>query len=295
MTTFDVAILGAGPAGIAAAIQLNRHGITPIIFGCASVGGLLRNANLVENYPGFPRGISGAGIVKLLEIQLLDAHAVMVSQPALSLDFNGREFAITTESQSFTSKYILLATGTKAKIPPVPGLSEALGRRAFSEILPVCDVKGKRVAIVGAGDAAFDYALNLAKHNTAEIFNRGERVSCLQLLWDRANKSDSITYHERCVLHRVSHDADKINLQWLQNGAFWDGVYDYLLIAIGRVPNLYCLSDSLVSRLPELEREGLFYKIGDVGNGRFRQASIAMGQGIEAAMKIAGKLTGLNT
>src|SRR4030042_7192079 len=65
----DIIIIGAGPAGLAAAIQLKRYGIRPLLFERAVVGGLLRNANLVENYPGFPRGITGPGLVKLFARQ----------------------------------------------------------------------------------------------------------------------------------------------------------------------------------------------------------------------------------
>src|SRR4030043_1234586 len=65
MKVEDVIIIGAGPAGIATAIQLKRYGVHPLLFERGQVGGLLRNANLVENYPGFPRGISGTMLVKL--------------------------------------------------------------------------------------------------------------------------------------------------------------------------------------------------------------------------------------
>ena len=72
MQTNLVTIIGAGPAGLAAAIQLRRFGVTPLVLEGDEIGGLLRNANLVENYPGFPGGISGLALIRLFERQARD-------------------------------------------------------------------------------------------------------------------------------------------------------------------------------------------------------------------------------
>jgi len=81
----DVVIIGAGPAGISAAIQLKRYGIEPTLLEKEEIGGLLKNANLVENYPGFPNGVPGPELVKLFKKQLENAQIKVHFEKVLKL------------------------------------------------------------------------------------------------------------------------------------------------------------------------------------------------------------------
>ena len=82
----EVLIIGAGPAGIAAAMQLKRYGLDPHIVECSAIGGLLHNANLVENYPGFPGGIPGPKLVSLLKQHVRDLHLRLTYGEVTRLD-----------------------------------------------------------------------------------------------------------------------------------------------------------------------------------------------------------------
>ncbi|MBU1708243.1 FAD-dependent oxidoreductase, partial [bacterium] len=108
----NVVVIGAGPAGIATAIQLRRHGIEPVLFEQNSVGGLLRNANLVENYPGFPEGIAGPALVALFQQQLENAGVVVHNEKVLELEFREEAFFINTEHRTAQFPIAVIASGT---------------------------------------------------------------------------------------------------------------------------------------------------------------------------------------
>ena len=290
MKTFETAIIGAGPAGIAAAIQLQRFGIETIIFERNNIGGLLLNANIVENYLGFPFGISGEKLVGLMERHLVKSRVLIRHEMIVNVEYDGSDFNIETGQSDYKSKTLVIASGTDPKYYNVPGLERTFGKMTFSVVHPIADKSNRRIAIVGAGDAAFDYALNLARKNQVTINNRSDRKVCLPLLWDRAKDNVNIEYHDNCILKSANPKNRQMELIWLRNGIEIRVVVDYLLLAVGRKPNLDYVGESLLARKSELEDKGLLHFIGDVLNGNFRQASIAAGQGIYAAMALHQKL-----
>ena len=165
MKTEKVAIIGAGPAGISTAIQLKRYGINPVLFEKGEVGGLLKNANLVENYPGFPEGISGLNLIELFKKQLKNLSLKIFYEEIKRLDYANNIFLLKTPEKLFYSSIVVIASGTKPKRPTHFEISENAKNKIFYEVYPLLKVKKKQIIIIGAGDAAFDYALNLAKNN----------------------------------------------------------------------------------------------------------------------------------
>jgi thioredoxin reductase (NADPH) len=287
MKVEDVIIIGAGPAGIATAIQLKRYGVHPLLFERALVGGLLRNANLVENYPGFPRGISGTKLVKLFVSQAKNLDIEVTYEEVIDLVYDKELFQVKTKHHGYLSPVVVIATGTKPLRFTDLVIPEDLTERVFYEVYDLLQMEGKCVAIIGSGDAAFDYALNLGMKNQVIILNRGEKPKCLPLLWERAQTLESITYKNNTKVNKIRKDSMAGMLVDCQTPAGELQFHaDYLLGAIGRETCLDCLSETFVQQASNLEKRGVLYIIGDVNNGIFRQTSIAVGDGVLAAMKI---------
>jgi thioredoxin reductase len=181
-----------------------------------------------------------------------------------------------------------VASGTQ----PVPftdvNIPADLSAKVFYEVFPICTVASKTVAIVGAGDAAFDYALNLARNNDVLILNRTDRIKALPLLVERATACSRIRYQENARLTSLKSGPNgRLSLVWASAGAEHKTDVDYLIFAVGRQPLLDFLAAGVDSTASENDN---LYFCGDVKNARFRQTAIAAGDGIRAAMSIYGKL-----
>lgn len=292
MKVEQVIIIGAGPAGLATAIQLKRYGVQPLLFEGALAGGLLRNANLVENYPGFPAGISGLGLVNLFMQQAQNFGIDVTYEEVIELSYEQGLFQVKTKRQeSYASRLAVIATGTKPIRFTGLGIPEELKVRVFYEVYDLLQTESKHIVIVGSGDAAFDYALNLSRKNQITILNRGEEPKCLPLLWERTLKVSAITYRNNTEVYQLSNDSKGGMLLDCRTPA--GGIQyhaDYLVGAIGREARLDCLSKTMLQQTRLLEDQGVLYMIGDVKNGIYRQTSIAVGEGVMTAMKICHKL-----
>jgi thioredoxin reductase (NADPH) len=285
----QVVIVGAGPAGLATAIQLKRYGIEARIFESTHPGGLLWNANLVENYPGFPGGISGPDLVRSM-IQQAEQHAIQLTLEIVeNLTWEKSLYQIDTDARCYSSRCVVIASGTQPRTFPTGFVPERLRERVFYEVYPLLERKiaGAEIGIVGAGDAAFDYAINLARQNRVLILNRSQEVKCLPLLWERAGQDSRICYlPDRKLLGIKASSTGQLELL-CQTSSREEKIYvDYLLGAIGRVPRLGFISPDLGKQEDGLQSGGMLYYIGDVKNGIYRQTAIAVGDGLLAAMKI---------
>jgi thioredoxin reductase len=279
-----ISIIGAGPAGISAAIQLKRYGYEPLLFEKDRVGGLLWNANLIENYPGFPKGISGPKLIRLMEKQLIN-YQINVKYQYIDLIRKGHGYySLLDGNNEFLSKYLVIASGTKPK--PIPfTIPEEIADNVHQDIVNLLAIEGKKIVIIGGGDAAFDYAINLSKKNKVSIIIRGE-IQSIPLLVERAINNPAISVVKNTSLEEIgtwlSSEIDPgktIEVKLIsKNRHIVRMECNELVFALGREPRTEFCGD--IS-----EDEHCFF-VGDVRNGIYRQASIAIGDGIMAAMKI---------
>ena len=289
MIKTEVAVIGAGPAGISTAIQLKRFGIHFEIFERNEIGGLLINANLVENYPGFPAGIEGVRLVELMRKQLRMLDIRVRCEVVGNIRLNDGVFNLTTDKDTCRSRFAVIATGTTPLKSEIPGIDDSRDR-IFYEVYPIRDLSQRNIAIIGAGDAAFDYALNLSKRNRVTVNNRGEQVKCLPLLQQRARAETAITCRTGYELIYVENHPEHLALTWNTPVGELRENSDFLLFAIGRKPETGCMDESLVSNRDRLLKDGRLFLAGDLVNGSCRQAVIACGDGMRAAMQINSKL-----
>jgi thioredoxin reductase len=186
---------------------------------------------------------------------------------------------------------VVIATGTKPIHLKNISIPEDLTERVFYEVHDLLHVENKCVVIIGSGDAAFDYAMNLSKKNRIIILNRGEKPKCLPLLWERAQKVPAISYRNNTEVNQLIKDSKGGMLMDCQSPAGALQFHaDYLVGAIGRETQLDYLSEPFLQQAQALEEQGVLYKIGDVKNGIYRQTSIAVGAGVLTAMKIYRQL-----
>ncbi|MBN2045040.1 MAG: NAD(P)/FAD-dependent oxidoreductase [Anaerolineales bacterium] len=288
-----VMIVGGGPAGMTAAIQLRRYGFDPLVFESKRLGGLLWNANLVENYPGFPGGISGPELVKKISQQFSHLGIRMKRQQIERVDYDGEIFTVESKYQSFTCDVLVLAAGTKPNQFPSGLIPDEAASRVYYEVSDLADRCKASIAIIGAGDAAFDYALNLASwENEVMIFNRGTEIKALPLLLDRVLKFSSITYYQNTSLNAVQSVEGKLQLGMVDVSGKTSYKVDALLGALGRSPTGPHRTERLSANLAHLQENGRLHLVGDLHNGIYRQTAIAVGDGLKAAMKIYQFLRG---
>jgi thioredoxin reductase len=175
------------------------------------------------------------------------------------------------------------------RIPDSASRSESpIGNRFFYETYPIRNIRDARIAVIGAGDAAFDYALQMSLYNKVHIFNRSDRLKCLSLLYNQASANPGITYLDNHILDSTSYDFSQscLKLLFQTQGGMKSYLADYIIFAIGRRPELRFADPGLFSLFEQLQQEKKLYLAGDVKNELLRQASIAAGDGIKTAMQI---------
>jgi len=291
----DVAVIGAGPAGIAAAIQLRRNNIDFLLFEKDRPGGLLKNAHRVENYPGFPNGVPGAQMVSLLQEHLDSYRIIPLYETVEALEYLGEEklFLITTSTAAYYSRVVVAASGTSPRgVEALDALPLPLRENIFYEVFPILKERGKRILIIGADDEAFDYALNLGSYNNEVIIAMpGAGVKALPWLVDKAAANPRIVCSKNVEIKGITAGkTKKLCITFSTRGEKTEGEADYLIVAAGREPQRVFYNPLLITRAKELKNAGRLYEIGDLANGIYRQAAIACGNGIRAAMQIAACL-----
>jgi len=290
----EIAIIGAGPAGMAAALQLKRYGLKLRLFEKEEPGGLMRNARRIENYPGFPRGISGVQLAELFRKHLAAFDIPIIHRQVILLTPGKKErkfYLIASDDSQYSADMVVMASGTRPKeMKQFSALSPRLKKRIFFEIFPLFTEKKKKILIIGSGDAAFDYALNLSAYNDIFVFNRGNSIKALPCLKGQVNRNTKIRYFEQAMVKEIKEGSrTALVIGFQQRGTLKTLEADYLVWATGRVPQKDFYSPELAREEKKLISSGLLFPAGDVKNGKYRQISIAISDGIRTAMKIFQK------
>ncbi|MEE9282072.1 MAG: thioredoxin-disulfide reductase [Myxococcota bacterium] len=290
-------IVGSGPAGYTAAIYAARADLGPVVVAGAAFGGQLMITTDVENYPGFPDGVTGPDLMEVFQKQAERFGARIRLEDATRIDLDERPFGVETPSAELTSDALIVATGASARWLGLES-EQAFVNRGVSACA-TCDgalYRGKAMAVVGGGDTAMEEALFLTRFATVVyVIHRRRELRASKIMQDRASANDKIQFVWDSVVDEVLGNADGVTgvrIADVKTGKTSTLDVEALFIAIGHEPNSRLLrsldldSVGYVRVDPGSTRtsvEGVF-ACGDVVDPVYRQAVTAAGTGCMAAL-----------
>jgi len=302
-TVENVVIIGSGPAGYTAAIYAARANLKPFVFEGFQAGGLpggqLMTTTEVENFPGFPEGITGPMLMTRMKEQAIRWGAELVTEDVTEVDFSQRPFVIRSESWELRSHSVIIATGATAK-----RLGLASEHQFWSRGISACAIcdgatpifRSAELAVVGGGDSAAEEAVYLTKYGShVHLLVRGEKMRASKAMQDRVLNNNKITVHWNTEILDVFGEADHmkgVKLKDRQTGKGSELHVKGLFYAIGHTPNTSLFKGQIdlddvgyivTHDSVKTSVEGVF-AAGDVQDHEFRQAITAAGTGCMAAM-----------
>lgn len=289
----DVAIVGGGPAGLTAALYGARARARTVVFETGLTGGQIVSASWVENYPGFPNGISGYDLAELMSQQAQNFGAEFRTiSPVEALRPDGCDYLLTVKGEDVEACTVILATGAIPKKLGIPGEAEYSGRGI--SWCATCDgplYRDKVVVVVGGGDSAAQEALFLSKFaSEVHLVHRRDELRATPCIQEQCFFNPKITMHLSYVIDEILGEGDKVTgvrLRSKQDGSDKilpaDGVFEFVGIEA---------QSALVADLCELDewgfvkvdRNGLtsrpgLYAAGDVADYELKQVVTACARG----------------
>jgi len=295
----DLVIIGAGVAGLSAAIQAARLGLNTMVVAEMGVGGQIMNAPHIDNFPGIPEALGGYDLGPILHEQAETAGASFMFDRGEALEAEGDQFMVRGDSEVLVCRAVIVAAGSKPRKLGLPG-EERLTGRGVSHCAS-CDgplFRNKHVMVVGGGDAAFDEALVLADHaRQVTILCRNDRPRAQKILRDRADARANIELRCGVLVEEIIGDSVVTGLAVRGTGAGGASVEpcDGVFVSIGSEPNTQWLgalaaltSDGqiLVDAMMQTSVPGLF-AAGVIRAGSVGLLATAAGDGVTAAVAAA--------
>ena len=292
-----VLIIGSGPAGYTAAIYAARAELSPTMLSGLVAGGQLMLTTEVENFPGFPTGITGPDLMAQLQAQAERFETRIMAEDVTEVDFSKRPFTVKSTERTLTADTVILSTGASARWMGIPS-EERLINKGVSACA-TCDgffFREKAMAVVGGGDTALEEALFLTRFaSKVTVIHRRDQLRASKIMQDRALKHEKIEFAWNAVVDEVlgEDEVTGVRLKDTQTGDTREIELSAVFVAIGHTPNTAFLGGQLEvdnagylkveAGTTRTSVEGVF-ACGDVIDPHYRQAITAAGTGCMAAI-----------
>ena len=295
-----VIIIGTGPAGLTAALYAGRANMEPLIFEGPQPGGQLTITTDVENYPGFPDGIMGPGLMDLFRKQAQRFGADTINLMVDKVDFSSRPFKIWAGDKEYLSDSIIISTGASAKLLGLESEKRLMGYGVSA--CATCDAfffKDKKVFVIGGGDSAMEEAIFLTKFaSSVTIVHRRDVFRASKIMQERALSNDKIdVIWNSEVIDMIGDEKDKglesVILRDMMTNEETNHSVDGLFLGIGHSPNSRLFQDYLklnekgyIITKPDTSETSLdgVFAAGDIQDTKYMQAVTAAGSGCMAAI-----------
>lgn len=296
---YQVVIIGGGPAGLTAGLYCARSRFNGLLIEQAIIGGQITNAERVENYPGFPKGISGIELGQLIHEQATSYGSETLLAEVTEVVPSQKHNLVNTSEGDFVSESIIIASGSQFRKLGVPGEDQFVGKGV--SYCATCDgplFKGKTVAVVGGGDSAVTEALYLSKFaSSVKVIHRRSQLRASKIFEERATTEPKVEFIWDTVVTRIEGDGVVKQLTLKNTGSDKISILELegVFVAIGSKPNsaqwrgLLPLDEEgyiITNELMETKIPGIF-AAGDVRHNSARQAVTAAGDGATAAISAA--------
>lgn len=292
-----VVILGAGPAGLSAALYAARAELSPLVIIGSEMGGQASLTFTIENYPGFPEGVGGAELGELFKKQAEHFGARFEFEMATEVDFSHRPFLVKTYGSEIMAESVIISTGASPNHLNIPGEKELTGRGV--SYCATCDgwfFKEKKVVVIGGGDSALEEAIFLTRFATSvTIVHRRDELRAGAILQRRATENPKISFIWDTVPEEIlgKDGVEGVRLRNLKTGVGTTFDADGVFIFIGHTPNTQIFKGQI-----DLDSNGYIqtdmtmktnipgvFAAGEVMDSHFRQVVTSAGMGAAAAIQ----------
>ena len=295
----DVVIVGAGPAGLTAGIYCSRSRLRTVILERNMAGGQIALTELVENYPGFPEGISGFDLAEKMKIQAAEFGAELreiEAVTALRREPDGC-YGVVTDQGTLRARSVILAPGVEAKRSGIPGEAEFIGRGV--SWCATCDgalYRGRTVAVVGGGDSAVEEGLFLTKFvDKVYLVHRRDELRAAPIAQERAFANPKFEFVWDSVPRRIVGEqiVEALEVENVKTGVARRLPVSGVFMYIGQLPNTTWLKDVVdldeqgyivTDALLQTSLPGVF-ACGDAHANPLKQIAMAVGEGALAAVQ----------
>jgi len=297
-SSYDVIIIGAGPAGYTAGIYCSRARHDTLIISGLLPGGQLMNTTDVENYPGFDEGIMGPDLMLTMRKQAERMNTTIIDDVVVNVDFRNKPFKVLTGSEEYDAKAVIVCTGATPRKIGIEGEQTFSGKGV--SYCATCDgafFRNQDIAVVGGGDSCMEEATFLTKFaSKVHIIHRRDTFRASKIMQERALNNENIQVHWNSEIEDIKGDqkVQQIVLKDTKTGENKTLDMGGVFVAIGHEPNTELFKNQL-----EMDENGYIiqkentqtsvkgvFTAGDVHDHRYRQAVTAAGFGCMSAIDV---------